>query len=456
MSNGRGIGNRLREFGGIIAQWMGSNRRDLYKVFNYTDLPTYDNMFFKYNRQDLAKRVVDAEPNTTWASPPEIEASEEFVTAWEALVKKHNLYSRIMTMDKLLGLGRFSVLVIGIDDGQALDKPVASDNNNVIYLKAYGEHRVSITKYYEDPTKPEYGQPEVYNIKPGLTKETVMNARGQSTSFNPNPFDVHASRVIHAAESITDNDLFGIPRMLPIYNLLDDILKVAGAASETFWLMANRGMQIDIDKDMNLSAADTEALGAEVGEYEDNQSRIIKTRGVTITPLGSDVADPKNTFDVLLSLLSGATGIPRRILIGSEVAQLASAQDRANWATHIERRRVLFAEPQILNPLIRKLTALGILPEAEDIEFKWPDAFIQNPLEKAETAAQTARSLANVSKALSADVSVISVEEGREILCIEGPPPPQKQLPPPADNGGEDTTGDENGGNGGGSNGNNN
>ena len=422
-NNHSGIGAGVRKLGGILGAMFGGNR-DVYKVFGYNKGPSYQNMFDKYTRQDIAGRIVDAEPNTTWAQPPEIEADDAFNKAWEKLSREHALFSTITDLDKLLAMGRYAVLVIGFDDGADLTKPAnTGTEKKVIYFKAYSEVAAKIQAYNDEPTSPNYGKPEMYQVDPTLFSQGTRNTSGQMSSFNPKPFNVHASRVVHVAEHTLESTVFGIPRMLRIYNLLDDLLKISGGSAETFWLTSNRGMQIDVDKELDLKKEDAAGLDEELEDYENNLSRVIRTRGVKINSLGSDVADPSAAFDVILSLLSAATGIPRRILVGSEVAQLASAQDRANWANHIERRRFLFAEPMILTPLIRKLIDAKALPELEDIIYKWPEAFIQNPLEMAQTIAQNARGVASIAKAQFDNPWMISPEEARGVVGLEGPAP---------------------------------
>jgi len=178
-------------------------------------------------------------------------------------------------------------------------------------------------------------------------------------------------------------------------------------------------MQVDVDKEMELLEADAQALEEEIEEYIHNLRRVIRTKGVTVNSLGSDVADPRGTFSVLTSLLSGATGIPQRILFGSEAGQLASEQDRANWAARIEERRVLFAEPMILNPFVKMMVAATVLPAPTSLVWKWPDAFKMSPLERAQAAAQKARTLANTAKALEATDPVITKEEARSMIGLD-------------------------------------
>ncbi len=210
--------------------------------------------------------------------------------------------------------------------------------------------------------------------------------------------------------------------MAKVYNLLDDLMKIAGGAPEAFWMNARAGLQADIDMEMELDDEDATALADEIEEYQHQLRRIIKTRGVDLKPLGTEVASPKDQFNMLISLLSGTTGIPQRILIGSEAGQLASEQDRANWAERIEERRVLFAEPYILDPLIRRFMEVGLLPEIDDYEYEWPEAFKVSPLESAQTMASQARAIGNMARQTGGKnpMQITTQKEAREIIGLEG------------------------------------
>ncbi len=131
---------------------------------------------------------------------------------------------------------------------------------------------------------------------------------------------------------------------------------------------------------------------------------------------------------MLMGLLSGATGIPRRILLGSEAGQLASEQDRANWAERIEERRTSFAEPVILLPFIRKMQDAEVLPQTDDIEIEWPNAFHMSPLEENQAMAQKARAAVNLSKQNDRGTPVTTVEESREIIGLPATGAPE-QIP---------------------------
>jgi len=46
--------------------------RDYYQVFGYKRILTSDDLLGKYQRQDIAARVVDSPPDAVWAYPPSI------------------------------------------------------------------------------------------------------------------------------------------------------------------------------------------------------------------------------------------------------------------------------------------------------------------------------------------------------------------------------------------------
>jgi len=243
--------------------------------------------------------------------------------------------------------------------------------------------------------------------------------------------------------------VFGTPILEKVYNQLDDLLKVGGGTAEMYWLTGNRGLHANIDKDMEIDPVDAAALSDEIKEYQHQLRRLIRTRGVDINVLDSDVPKPKETFEMIMSIISGTTGIPRRILVGSEAGQLASEQDRANWAERIGERRILFVNPEILDPMVHRLQTVGMLSEGKP-EWEWPSAFIQNPLEEGQTMAQIARSVGNLSRQTGAGtpMQLLTEEENRGVIGFEGKipdndrfEPPEHQLDKGSTGGGKETDG---------------
>ncbi len=422
-------GSMMRMLTGLVSRFQLANlaglqfggKRDLYGIFGYRKLLTPDDFLAKYIRQDIASRIIDAPPDATWSHPPTLLAEEGIVTAWEAIDKAHDLFGALNRVDRLSRLNQFSLLILGLDDGGKLNRAARKDTEHkLISLRTVGARQVDTVQFVTNRGDPRFGLPESYKIRFD-DPQTKSSTAGSIKVKGMKDIEVHHSRLIHVVEKPLEDMVFGIPIMEKIYNLLDDLLKVGGGASEMFWLAANQGLQADIDKDMEIDPADAKALSEELDEFQHQLRRYVRTRGVTLKVLDSKSTSPSDIFAMLLGLISGTTGIPKRILLGSEAGELASAQDRANWAERIDERRSLFCEPRMLRPLVVLMQSLGLIPEGE-VEFEWPSAFIQNPLEMGQTMAQTARAIGNISRQTGnqTPMQLTSVKEGREIIGLEG------------------------------------
>jgi hypothetical protein len=395
-------------------------KRDFYGIFGYKKSLTDDDLHSKYQRQDIAARIVDAPPKATWTNPPMLEGPEGLVSTWGKLTKDNGLrlWNAMYRADKLARLGPYSLLMFGLDGNPSSP---ATRSTALHYARPISSRMVSKIEFDTNTTSPRFGKPTMYELN--FNKPSAVEMGNVVSTIVPdlNAIRVHYTRVLHIVEDPLENDISGIPILEKIFNLLDDLLKVSGGTSETYWLTANRGIQADIDKEMEINPEDGEALADEIEEYQHQLRRIIRTRGVELNVLESTTPNPRNTFEMIMSLISGATGIPRRILLGSELGQLASEQDRANWAERIDERRALFAGPSIFIPTIKTLQQVGVLPEGE-FEVEWPSAFILSPLEEGQTMAQIARAVGNLSRQTgnNSPMQITTREEARAIIGLEG------------------------------------
>ncbi len=406
--------------------------RKLYEVFGYKTVLTPEDFLAKYARQDIASRVIDAPPGATWSNPPTIKEDGDIKNKWEEIAKQTKLWGAMHRADRLARLNTFSLLLFGFDDGTAIKRPVRKASK-LLFVRAVGARQVRELTFDTNTKSPRFGLPEVYKIKFDDPTSKVISESGVNVK-NMKDIVVHHSRVIHVVENPLEDIAFGIPIIEKCFNLLDDLLKVCGGTAEMYWLAGNRGIQANIDKDMDVDPADAAALAEEIDEYMHQLRRFIKTRGVELKVLDSSTPNPKEVFEMIVALLSGTTGIPRRILLGSEAGQLASEQDRANWAERIQERRALFATPNMLEPAMELLQIVGLIPEG-DVDWVWPSAFIQNPLEEGQTMAQFARAIGNISRQTGATtpMQLTSVEEARNLIGLEGPLPESEKMPTPAE-----------------------
>lgn len=379
--------------------------RDMYSVLGYPrrlDFEHYNNM---YQRQDIASRVVRFPAEETWAVAPLIfdgEApplqsekleSTKFEKEWELFAKRYNLFPMLVEADVAAGIGHFGIIVINVA-GDDYKKPLEKvDEDNLSLFSLFNEGDISTIQYESDRSHPRYGQPKYYHVNRWVEDETSKSNKQQDT------ITIHHSRVIHISENSKDG-ITGIPRLRGIYNRMIDLEKLSGGGSEATWKMMDKGFALDVSPEFELSPEDEQAMLDQLGEFDHGLRRFILTRGVNVNPMGSDVVDPTGMYNVILDLISATSGIPRRILVGSERGELASSQDERNWARTIASRQQRFAEPVMLRPLIDRLILLGVLPVPTDdfYEVRWQSIMLMTPHEKARITAAVSAAIVSVAQ----------------------------------------------------------
>ncbi len=368
--------------------------RDLYAVLGYPKSLTFKHYFDRYCRQDIAKAIINKPVRKTWSKEPKItEAGETkntlFEVGWSDLLTRIRMYHYFSRVDRLASLGKYAVLFLGFDKPNFAE-PVERAGE-LLYVMPYSEEAASIERYVDDKEDARFGQPEMYKVKMTGASGTAQNEL------------VHYTRVIHVAQDTLDSDVEGTPVLECVFNRLMDVELTAGGSAEMLWRGAQPGLGLlardgaefgDSDADMNDS----------IEEYIHGLKRYIKLQNVDIQQLAPQVADPSNHMSIQLDLISAATGIPRRILLGSERGELASSQDEKNWTQHVDERRQDYAEHVILRPTVNRLIDVGVLkePGQDGYSVDWPDLSVTSDKEKADTAVQFATALAKYSDSLDA------------------------------------------------------
>lgn len=400
-------------------------RRNLYEILGYKNALQYDDYCARYERGDIAGQIVDAPAAATWRNAPVVQEDDDetkdtlFEEAWKDIAERLKAVHYCERVDRLAGIGRYAVLLIGVRSGTAVDFQEPLDDGSlsgpgdVIYLAPFSERSAQIKRWVRDPQDPRFGRPEMYEVDFG----TEVTSGGLSKRL------VHHSRLLHIADGLLEDEVYGRPRLMRVFNRLDDLDKVVGGSAEMFWQGAHKGLQFDLRDDATLPPEDEARLTAEIDEYMHNLRRYIRTAGIDIKPLQGEVANPKEHFEALLSLIAGATRIPKRVLLGAERGELASSQDETNWNAYITERQKHFAEPQVLRPFIDRLIALGALPQpAEPYKVKWPNLFELDEKGKAEVADRKASAIQKYAPFGDTE-RVMPIAEFREkVLGLEAEP----------------------------------
>jgi phage-related protein (TIGR01555 family) len=350
-------------------------KRDVYTVLGYDRVLDVSKFRARYTRNGIARRVVEAGPKATWRGGAELieddnpEVSTQFEEEWVALDKRLHIWANLLKADILAGIGRYSVVLIGAPGDITEPMPDTLSADKIIYLQPYSESDAAIQTWDEDINSERYGLPVTYS----LNRTTMANRKQTSRS-------VHFSRVLHIACDTLDERVYGQPRLESVWNDFDNLEKVVGGGAEAFWKRVDRGMLFNLEKDMAFNdPAIPESVTAkakfeeQMSEYQHNFRRYMTVRGMEVKELGGDVAPFSNQSDSILTLIAGATGIPKRILLGSERGELSSMQDATNWDTQIADRRQEFAEPFVVHPLVDLFIKLGVLTEPKEWKVKWPE-----------------------------------------------------------------------------------
>ncbi len=382
--------------------------RDLYKVLGYKRVLVYQDYFNQYSRGDIAKRIIDAPVNVTWKGIPKVtdnqEEESEFDKAWNELSEELKIWNRFTRVDKLTGLGRFGILMLGFNDVTSEDgfktEVQKGDSLALLYTQPYGEGSVSIKTWNSDVTNERYGMPNTYEITLGNDEQADT-----STTATSKTIEVHWSRVLHIVDDRNESDVYGTPRLKAIFNRLQDLQKVAGGSGEMFWKGARPGYQAVVDKEYTADNQSLKEVGEQLDEYENNLRRTLRLRGVKMEGLETQVSDPTAHVDTQLKLISASKGFPMRILTGSERGELASTQDDTHWRELIEERRADFAEPMILRAFIDRLLDLELLPDPiEGYDIEWPDLHTVSDKDEADVGKIRTEALAKYSSSPGAEL----------------------------------------------------
>jgi hypothetical protein len=187
-------------------------------------------------------------------------------------------------------------------------------------------------------------------------------------------------------------------------NRCEDLDKLVGGSAEMFWRGARPGYAGKVDKDFVLDSTNENKLREQLDEYEHNLRRILMLEGIEMSTLGMQIADPVGHFDIQLQMVSMVTGIPKRILVGSERGELASSQDEAAWKEMIQSRREEYAEPQIVREFVDRMIKFGVLPPPKtDYSVVWQDLFSVSDRDKAEIGKIRSEALRNYAMSPTAE-----------------------------------------------------
>lgn len=399
--------------------------RDIFATAGYVaqGKVTFEHYWGLYRRGDIAGRIVDMAPRSTWRTPPAIKEADqtnegtEFTQAFGAMADRLRLWQYFKRADTLAGIGRYAVMLIGVKGATAeqLKTPLISVPNGdaIAYIAVYDEQHAQIQEWETDPGHPRYGQPKLYKLD--TSAESIGGTKSNSSLV------VHASRLIHVAEDLLENEVFGRPRLERVLNRLYDLDKVAASTAEAYWQQVSRILQAKVDKDVEVSDTQLKAIDEKLGEMIHDLRRQFSGQGVELQWLDSKTPDVSQVGDFYFSLIAGASSIPKRILFGSEMGELASSQDQENWAGQINERQEHFAEPMVLRAFVDRLIGIKALPVPKQKKYlvEWPSLFEASDKEQAETSKIVADTAAALTPVGGNPLALVEIDEEGVVSLIQ-------------------------------------
>lgn len=375
--------NRLALASQMGFQYRGA--RDLYQALGYPTRLTYDDYYARYLRQDMAKAIIDRPVKASWKGALSViedvkPTNTQFETEWNKLFEKLKLKSLFIRADKLTGIGEYSIILLGLNDVRSNDdfkNPVKKSNGlKLLYAKPVGQAAATIDRFDENITSERYGLPLLYKVKTSVPGTLKGHKQMELT--------VHYTRVIHLVEDVLEDEVYGTPRLQAVYNRLMDLEKLVGGDAEMFWRGARPGYTGKLDPDFQITSEGMEELKNQIDEFEHNLRRILVNEGVDYQALQQQIADPRSHVEVQMQMISAVTGIPKRILTGSERGELSSAQDKQEWVSYVASRREEQNEPMILRPFIDRCIDIGVLPKPKNGKYLivWDKLFSLSDMDK--------------------------------------------------------------------------
>jgi len=386
---------------------------NIYLDFGYPDNLQFDNYWNMYRRFGIAKNVVELPVDTGWVDNPEVKANEAFLKEFEKLVEEKKFWIRMKGLDTRQRVGRYAGMYMRVNDGKTADQPIEgtlSGIGSLVEMMPLYESQLEVLETDQDQMSETFGQPKMYQYS--------GSAEGSRNKDTTSTINIHASRVVIAAEDADNGWIYGISSLEAPYNSLMDLRKIIGAGGEGFYKNASQSVVFGL-KDGASGKVNSDLLDGfneKFDEFQKNRARRgMWAPGMDVNVLSSSLANPKEFFMNALNDVAAGTKIPATILIGQQTGRLASTEDGRNYLSTINSRRANFMTEMTLN-VIAWLIKYGILP-ASEIELEWTDLLARSDEEKLDNSDKMAS--INEKQFKSGESTVFTSEEIREAAGFE-------------------------------------
>lgn len=345
---------------------LDAKRKTAWAEYGYKDTLDAQDFYKAYARHGIAFGAVSKLHSACWISDPWViegekqdEKREE--TVWEKQMKAalpDEFWHQFAEADRRRLVGRYSALILRINDNKKLDQPADSANRLLVEMVPVWQGAIKVLE--KDDTT---GKPTMY----------------QYTPSSGTPQSVHPDRVVILGDMASD----AVGFLEPGYNNAVNLEKIEGGSGESFLKNASRQPHINFDKEVNLTQL-AQLVGAkDVAGIQDKVDEVARglaqgidktlvTQGATANMLVATVPDPKPHYEINVMTAAAAWDIPVKILVGNQTGERASTEDQKYWQARCQSRRERTLSREI-KALFRQLQRIKVLPEMQVITVMWDD-----------------------------------------------------------------------------------
>lgn len=385
-------------------------RRDIYAECGFPDCRelTPERARLLYERDALAARVVEVWPRECWKVFPAIYELEstKVQSPFELGLRQINrlltpepsyfndedissLLEYMIRADVTCGIGRFGIILIGVNDGKELSDPVAIAPNDVGqaerlgFLRVFDESLVQISTRETDRASPRWGQPTSYHIT--FDNPEDFNAAG-NIGISLASSRVHWTRVVHIVDSPISNEIVSQYRIKPVMNDILTAQKSRWGSGEMFWNGASPKISFESHPQLG---GDVSINKNRMRQQVENALRGLQQwwtlAGMTAKTIAPVAVDPKPFVDVSIQSICIKTGCPLPIFIGYEVGENAGTMNTVEWNKRLKERQNRQITPRDICPLLNRLINIGILARPKTgYKVDWPDISSNSDKDKAQ------------------------------------------------------------------------
>src|SRR5690606_15925641 len=215
-------------------------------TYGWPDNVTFTDFYNLYERQGVAYGVVHRLNEKCFETDPWVIQGDEYdeskpETDWEKafrlLAKRAKFWRSVREADVYRLVGRYSALLLQIEDGKAWDQPVTGRQRIRQMIPAW-EGQLTPGNFVTDTNSLEYGEPGIWQFQEGKFGEAQ----------EPRTLDIHPDRIV-----ILGNWRNGQSFLKAAYNSFVNLEKIEGGSGESYFKNAARQPHINYDKDTQLS-----------------------------------------------------------------------------------------------------------------------------------------------------------------------------------------------------------